>query len=374
MTICIVFTTKFQCMHKLKFFPLGNADTSLIKLDNGKTILIDFDDRANSVNEFDLTDYLDDEVSDSYDVVCFTHLDTDHIHGFSDYFYLDHTPKYQSDKRKVIKELWVPAAVILETGLTGEQAVLRAEARYRLKEGKNIKVFSKPDKLKDWCKENDIDFDSVSHLFVGAGEVVTSFNLTNDGVELFVHSPFSTTVDEQELDRNNAAIVLHATFNNLYSTKILFGADVDFEIWKDIINISKYYKQSERLEWDLIHVSHHCSYKALSDEKGSDKTTPIDEVVELFETYGNNSGFIVSPSQEIPDEDTIQPPHRQAAQYYEDVASMKNGQFLVTMEEPNSQDPQPLIFKIDSTSGIKLEKSIASSATYIGTTRPPRNG
>ncbi|MDD5282260.1 MAG: hypothetical protein PHF69_06195, partial [Candidatus Omnitrophica bacterium] len=125
-------------MHKLTFFPIGNADCCLIDLDNKKKILFDYADCKDPDDEDDLRinlaaalrSDLEKDKKDYYDVVVFTHADDDHMHGFSEFFYLEHAKKYQDEKRIKINELWVPAALIIEEGLKDEAAILRAEARH----------------------------------------------------------------------------------------------------------------------------------------------------------------------------------------------------------------------------------------------------
>ena len=126
-------------MHKLTFYPLGNADCCLIDLDNGQKILFDYADVGDSNDDDDLRIDLPAKLradleaaeKDSYDVVAITHADKDHIKGFSDFFYLQHAKKYQNGDRIKIDTLWVPAAVILETTSNEDHRILRAEARYR---------------------------------------------------------------------------------------------------------------------------------------------------------------------------------------------------------------------------------------------------
>ena len=139
-------------MHKLTFYPIGNADCCLIDLENGQKILFDFADVGDSEDDEDkridlpekLRENLENADKDSFDVVAFTHADEDHIKGFSEFFYLEHAQKYQDDDRIKIDTLWVPAAIILEKSpSTDDHKILRAEARHRLKEGSGIRVFSK---------------------------------------------------------------------------------------------------------------------------------------------------------------------------------------------------------------------------------------
>ena len=91
---------------------MGNADTTLVKLDTKKTILFDFANYKVGEDDNDkrcsLKEELDkDNSKDHFDIVCFTHIDQDHVVGAKDYFYFEHSSTYQSSDRKKIKELWV---------------------------------------------------------------------------------------------------------------------------------------------------------------------------------------------------------------------------------------------------------------------------
>jgi len=136
-----------MAVHKLNFFPLGNADCCRIDLDNGTQLLVDYAAMRDPANKTDfridlpteLRKDLDQRKRNYYDVVMFTHLDDDHIRGTSEFFYLEHATKYQGQvngkDRIRMREMWVPAAVITEAGCTEEDRIIRQEARYRLKKG-----------------------------------------------------------------------------------------------------------------------------------------------------------------------------------------------------------------------------------------------
>lgn len=369
-------------MSKLKFHNLGNADSCLVNT-SGRTILIDYANTKEADNDDDkrvdlpkeLDEFLEENDISSFDAVLFTHADNDHIKGFADYFYLEHADKYQSDERKKINELWVPAAVIVEKNLKDDAKILRAEARHRLKEGERILIFSKPDEIVKWMEDNDIDPKEREHLFVNAGDLVPSFSLSKDSFEVFVHSPFKATVDEKEIDRNDAAVCVQFTFNEGNEiTKFIAGADITHPVWSDIVNTTKHFGNEHRLEWDIFKISHHCSYLSLSDEQGDGDvaTEPVDEVEWLFE-QGNDGCVLVSSSKEIPDnDDDKQPPHRQAAKFYKKVASKFEGDFIVTMENPKN-NPQPTEITIDED-GATLKKRNYASASVISSRPAPRAG
>lgn len=363
--------------HKIKFYPVGNGDTSQIILTNKKRILMDFRHIKNAESESEdgeinlkksLKDELEKEGIDFFDVVAFTHADKDHIENSSEFFELHHAKKYQGDDRIKIKELWVPAAMILEEAEQNDKGsefvIWRQEARHRLREGKGIRVFSKPNRLKEWLEENNLSVEDRKHLITDAGQLVPGFSLYNDGVEFFCHSPFVKHVDDHEEFRNEASLIFNIRFKcgeNLID--YLAVGDTKWEILEEIVIKSQKYRPSlgknnkDRLCWDIFNIPHHCSYLALSDEKGDKETIPKQKIEELL-LYGKEGSFIVSSSNKIPNNTEAykqtQPPHIQARKCYEKyLDKVKGCKFLVTMEESSKKNPNPIEFSIDEN-GVSI--------------------
>jgi proteasome lid subunit RPN8/RPN11 len=292
-------------------FPLGNADSVRIDLADGRKVLIDFGNQGNPDDPADLRCDLAAEIRtdlrklkrDNLNVVCFTHLDADHCDGASDFFHLRHADKYQGEGRIKIDELWVPSAAITEDGLDDCARVIRQEARYRLKEGKGIRVFSRPDLLKEWASKNNVNLEARSHLIVDAGKLVPGFS--KDGpekAEFFVHCPFAWRTNENELvERNQDSIVFQVTFKeDGVESYALFASDVDYETLSLIVQTSKTHRNEHRLLWDFMKLPHHCSYTALGPDRGTEETKAVPDVKWLFETQGNRGAYIVSTSKPIP--------------------------------------------------------------------------
>lgn len=340
---------------QITFFPLGNADSTLIQItETNKTILWDFADVKSDEphdKRCDLPKELDKRVKNDYDVVALTHNDRDHNKGMSKYFFLEHSSKYQGLGRKKIQDLWVPAAILLDTeSLNDDDKIIRSEAIYRLKEGRGVKIFSKPAKLKVWLLQQGIRFESVKHLIVDAGTIVPGWVKEREGVEFFVHAPFAGHVDDYTtVDRNESAIIVQASFNNTETTKLILGADAKASTWEDIVTMTRYRRNDDKLAWDIFHISHHCSYTALNeDEKGYEKTEPVTRVKWLLENQGKQGCLIVSPSKVIEFVETNLPPHFQAYNYYKkDVVAQKLGSIIVTMEHPTQNHPVPLTVQLD---------------------------
>lgn len=367
-------------MPSLTFYPLNNADTCLIELD-AKLILVDYahcklgEDEEEPIIDLKaaLTERLKKLNRTEIDTVLFTHADVDHIRNASEFFWFDYAKEYQGEDRIKIKELWVPAAFIVEEGLDDCARVIRQEARHRLKAGSGIRIFSWPEALAGWFEENGLKLQDRESLITDAGNVVPGYSLAADGVEFFSHSPFAHRDGEDLQSRNDGSVFLQATFSvggNL--SRVMLGADTEHEVLSEIVRITKYHGRDERLEWDVFKLPHHCSYGVLAAEKGKEETVPDAEVNELFEK-GTTGCIIVSPSRVIPDEDTDQPPHRQAAAYYRKQTKKKQGQFLVTMEYPTRSAPEPLVINITSL-GPQLDRKARTAATAFAGATAPRAG
>jgi hypothetical protein len=380
--------------HTIKFYPVGHGDTTQIVLHNKRRILFDFNHSAASEDaerpEIDLKAELKAELTaagrDYFDVVAFTHADLDHIQGSTEFFELQHAKKYQGDDRIKIQELWMPAAMLVEKAENDKQdqefVILRQEGRHRLLEGHGIRVFSQPDELMDWLKpklkERGESETARDHLFVDAGTIVEGFTLEEDKVEFFCHSPFIKHCDEGDILRNEASLVFNVRLDadgEIFD--YLEVGDATWESLSDIVDATKYHGNMDRLEWDIYNIPHHCSYLALSDDKGEKKTEPKPKVQEILDG-GRKGAYIVScslPCTDVKESYTEkQPPHIQARKAYEaSLDAVKGRKFLVTMEEPNANKPEPIIFELTSSGNVWI-KSSAVGAVGAAVSTPSRAG
>lgn len=367
----------------IEVFPLGNADTTRLILDNGQRILFDFADMGRSDTsdvDFDLEKAIKDDLGSApynVSVLCITHVDSDHCKGFGDVFWLEHAEKYQGSNRIKIDELWVPAAAILEAGLSDDSRLVRQEARKRLIDGKGIRVISSPEILEEWLEGNNLSLEARKSCIVNAGELMPGFSITGgEKAEFFVHCPLSWVQDENdEINRNEDSIVIQATFlEGGRKTRALLGSDVNSDTLSQIVKSTKRHDNEDRLEWDFLKLFHHCSYKALNvEESGEDKTKPVSDVAWLIEDQGADRSIIVSPSKPIPakgsKEDDKQPPHRQAAAYYRSVQNNRAGNFVVTMGQPKK--PAKISIGAFGASIVLSSPAVAGSGS---TSKPVRSG
>ena len=374
---------------KLTFHPLGNADCTRFDLADGRKMLVDYADVRNSSDLWDRRIDLPNELKsdlrgakrDYYDIVCFTHLDNDHCGGSEDFFWLEHAKKYQGEGRIKIRDLWVPAAAILEEGADDSARIIRQEARHRLKKGASIRVFSRPEKLKDWLEQNGLTLESRLHLITDAGKFVPSFSLSGpEKVQFFIHSPFGWRQDNNDVvDRNQDSIVFQATFREgVRETRALFMSDVNHDSIDQIVQTTKRKHNQDRLLWDIFKVPHHCSYMSIGPDKGEDETKPTSHVKWLCETQGQERCILMSTSKSIPvkgseEDKDPQPPHRQGAAYYKRVANAKDGAFKVTMDLPSSSKPKPSTIEItDRGATLLIVSATVGTASIVST--PVRAG
>jgi hypothetical protein len=377
-------------VHKVLFYPVGNGDTSQVILENGKRFLFDFCHRVAGEDPesplIDLKKRLKDELKaaerDYFDVVALTHGDDDHISGSTSFFELQHNQKYQGKDRIKIAELWVPAAMLLEECEDGseddEVMIWRREARHRLREGYGIRVFSKPDQLKDWMKSNGLTVESRKHLITDAGQVVPGYSLAADGVEFFAHSPLIKHMSDGDQMRNACTLILQVRMElGGVRTDFLEMGDTGYEELEDVVNATKAHGNDDRLDWNLFNIPHHCSYLALGPEKSKTETVPTEKVKELLR-HGQPDAFIVSSSNIISDDaeayEQAQPPHVQARNAYETYLKEVDGnKFLATMSEPNGFHPEPIEFEV-SDKGLRRASARRTAGAVAAVTMLPRAG
>lgn len=371
-------------MTQITFFPLGCADTSLIEFRGGQRMLVDYANKRTGAPDdkcCDLPALLKADLKaahlSSYRVVAFTHLDDDHCKGASEFFHLEHAAAYQGEGRIRIETMWVPASAITEEGLQDDARVIRQEARHRLRKGKGIIVFSRPERLQAWFEREGIRMSDRKDCLIDAGKLVPGFDLGADGVEFFAHSPHAKRTNDRGLeDRNGDSLVFQTRFlEGGYFTDVLFTGDVNHEVIGEIVDITKAHHREDRLHWNVYHLPHHCSYLSIGPEKGEDKTVPTEQVKWLCEEQGEPEGYIISPSKPIPlkgtaeDKDPL-PPHRQAAEYYRQHVLARRANLLVTMEEPTSVNPKPIVIRITGSGAVKLPAGIGGVAAAAAVVAP----
>jgi len=368
-------------MSKVIFYPLGNADCCLIKTDTGNLFAFDYADMKNPDDRYDTRMALRASFKEdigwpenkSIDVLAVTHGDNDHVRKISEAFWLQHAAKYQDADRIKFTDLWVPAALLVEEGSDDDTRIIRQEARHRFWNKSGIRVFSRPEHLKEWIQKQGKNFDDYKHLIIDAGRTVPNVDLSTHGIEFFVHSPFAERVEDGLLDRNDNCLVMQATIRSGgRDTRFLITADSVSAWLSKIVTITRAHGNEHRLAWDIFKLPHHCSYRSMAEEKGDFKTQPTPEFDWLL-SQGTERSVMVSTSWEIPSETTDQPPHLQTYRRYKETADALDADLVVTMEHPSKHNPKRVFIDVGGN-GATLKRETSATGSAVFTTPSPRVG
>ena len=132
--------------HVVKYYPVDNGDTSLIKLKDKITLLVDVNIRESETNsdENDIFDVKKDliesiEKNDDNSFINYfilSHPDEDHCLGFENNFYQGSPSDYGKtnwdNDEIIIDELWV-TPLIFSNGLCSDAKAIKKEANRRIK-------------------------------------------------------------------------------------------------------------------------------------------------------------------------------------------------------------------------------------------------
>lgn len=374
----------------ITYFPVGNGDTTLIKLGDGTTIIIDLNITETAGDESDKTRYdvhahllkevrRDQEGWPHTDAFILSHPDQDHIRSFDKTFFVGDPSKYsEADKKKgriIIDELWFAPRIFSphEKDLCDDARALRKEAHRRIelyrkggeertKPGNRIRVIGYSD---------NPDLQGLEAILTVPGSSVNLINGSKKGdFEFFVHAPFKKDTDAQWEERNRTSIVLQARFTvdkAAEAALAFFGGDAGSAIWEEIFDKS----DEKYLQWDLFLAPHHCSWTFFS-ELPSEENKPSRKILQLLERR-RKGAFVISSSKPIKDDDD-NPPHYQAAELYRERVG--RNKFLCTMEHPTDKKPEPIYFSMSKNGPVKDEYSkgsqILSSAALKATVSTPQ--
>ncbi|WP_200342155.1 hypothetical protein [Rhodovibrio sodomensis] len=132
----------------ITFFPVSNGDMTLIRLDNGQTILVDLNIRGAADDEDDDTPDVATDLRDRLkrdaqerlyvDAFLLSHPDQDHITGLRNHFHLGPPDEWSKDDDKIfIREMWSAPVVFrrasAENPLCEDAKAWAKEARRRVK-------------------------------------------------------------------------------------------------------------------------------------------------------------------------------------------------------------------------------------------------
>ena len=358
-------------MSKVKFYPVDNGDTVLIKVDK-TTIQIDANIRDND-DCYDVMENLLSELStdseDRYhlDLFMLTHPDEDHCHGIDSYYYLGDPDKYsdtdKDDDLVIIDELMVTPMLFSDATSTPAKALKKeAERRRKLWDADSASKSKAGNRLVIIGYDGDKRYEKVPSYI--PGEMIKNVNgKTMSLLEFFVHSPFKDSLVEgrAEADKNETSIVMQARFKYLStdsqpSALYLFGGDADHYIWDEIQEQSSAHDNDDKLNFDIFMAPHHCSWTYFNDVpyKKGETDDPVESSKNLIRDHKMKGAVIIASSKQIKDDDD-NPPHYPAKEEY--VELIGAGKFISLAEEPDSKNPKPVVYEVTSSGFQRKDKN-----------------
>ena len=275
--------------HIIKYYPVGNADCTLIKLDNGMTILVDcqilsdltdgngkqvmFDVKADVLKELKK-----DRLGRPYvDLFISTHPHDDHCKGFAGNFYCGDVSDYDKNKNKdeiIVKELWITPRG-LNNNLSAPAEDIRKEAKRRRKLYDDDVDFqgSEGNYLRIIGYDKDKEFDN-RYCYVPGKLVTTVHEESLSWLDIFIHAPFKEDVETSKKydDKNATSVVVQFGFKingyTEYKSRVLMGGDAEHEIWQHILDNNT---DEEKLQWNIFLAPHHFSWSFFNESDNKAK-------------------------------------------------------------------------------------------------------
>ncbi len=381
------------------FFPVDNGDTTLIKLNDKTTILIDINIRQAGEDEnasaCDVIQELrkrlekDDDGRPSIDAFLLSHPDQDHCRGLQKYFHLGPLEDYNfdppegEDSKIVIRGMWSSPAVF---GRASKHNPLCDDAKAFHKEAKRrVKVFrengspSDGDRITIIGEDENGKTDDLEEILVRVDEVFRKVNgKTNKHVSIRIVGPLPLQDDseeEEQLTKNHSSVIMRFSLkagDKEDACLFLTGGDAGVYIWERLWK--KHESNPAVLEYDLLQTTHHCSWHSLSNDSWKDDENPqVNEEAKAALSQARDGAMIVASSKPIKD-DKNDPPCWGAKKEYESMTESVDGQFFCTGEYPDKENPEPLTFKVSEESPqspSKRSSSVTGPAIIGASTRVP---
>ena len=369
-------------MSKIKFYPVDNGDTVLIKVDK-TTIQID----ANIRNNDDCYDVMEDLLGElstdgegryHLDLFMLTHPDEDHCHGIDTNYYLGDPDDYSDDDLEddlvIIDELMVTPMLFSDATSTPAKALKKEANRRRKLWDEDSPAKNKAgNRLVIIGYDGGKKYDNVPSYI--PGDTIKKVNgKTMTLIEFFVHSPFKDSLVEgrAESDKNLTSIVMQVRFkkdsrDTNPSALYLFGGDADHYIWEEIQDQSSAHGNDEKLDFDIFLAPHHCSWTYFNDVpyKKGDTDEPVESSKDLIKDHKLKGSVIIASSKQIKDDD-YNPPHYPAKKEYVKLIGLDK--FISLAEEPDSKKPKPVVYEVTSSGFQRKDKNqqTGSAGAAIG--------
>jgi len=372
----------------LAFFPVSNGDMTLVKLDNGQTILIDIkirgaaddeDDETPDVGK-DLRDRLDRDADGRLYVDAFllSHPDTDHITGLQNHFHLGPPDEWNADDDKIIiREMWSSPIVFRRASSThvlcDDAKAWAKEARRRVQRFRDDGFATKAgDRILIMGEDVDGKTDDILDIVVKLDDTVSACNRVKAGVfeaRLLAPLPAADDAEEEELSKNESSVILRFSLAGgglADRCRFLTGGDAEVAIWNRLWNRHGD-DNPDWLTYDVLQTPHHCSWRSLSFDSWTDlgEDAQVDDAARSALSQTRKGAVIVASCKPIKADDD-NPPHERAKREYVDIVDGDEDRFFCTDEFWDDKG-QTLEFEIKASGVVrKIGKAAAIAAPALG--------
>lgn len=369
---------------EVRYYPVNNGDCTLITTPLGQTILVDccfiendppFDAKADLLDRLDRVDgrpYLSSFL--------LTHGDQDHCRGYEKTFHTGDPSEYEDpgegeDPKIITNTLVFSPHILDDEDLCSDAKAYQKEARRRMKlhkesawnkdlPGNRIIVIG----YKTDAELEDLPDDII---FTAGDPIRVIDHIPQPSFRIFIHAPFRRTLEDENVERNNTSIAFMAAFDagrTQEACTFFFAGDANYVILEEILKQTKLHYNEKWLKYDVYMAPHHCSWSAFNETPYDDHPEPREKVLELLD-YKRDGARVVASSKPVKDDDD-NPPHFAAKEEYVKKVGSKN--FLCTMEYPNEDNPQPIVFEIEEK-GPSLKRLTSYGVGVIGKQRQQRS-
>ncbi|MBN1184976.1 MAG: hypothetical protein JXB49_22010 [Bacteroidales bacterium] len=370
--------------NKIKYYPVGNGDTSLITLKDNSTFLIDCniregekDSNYNNIYNVkeDLLKSIQKRSNNPYvDLFVLSHPDQDHCRGFKKHFYKGDPKDYNETNRKndeiIIDEIWV-TSLLFTHDQSDDANFVRSEVNRR-KRLTGAERENRGNRLRLIGYDDDDKFADVI-TYTPGNEVNQINDKTYNTFSFFIHAPFKKDLIQSKAEggKNSASVVFQARFKDNdsdldHKTFAIFGGDADHYIWDKIISISEGNNKSKYLKWDLFLAPHHCSWTYFNDVpyENEGNKSPKGHSLKLLNEYRETKGRIVASCNKVvnakPD-----PPHFAAKNEYVNTLDSADDFFELAIL-PKESAPEPVEFIITNNGVTKSTEKAKVAITSGG--------
>lgn len=370
---------------KLIFFPVGNGDMTLIRLESGRAILIDVNIRVSADDPDDDTPdvaaklrnrlKVDSQGRHYVDAFLSSHPDRDHCAGLRNHFHLGPPDEWsKKDDKILIREMWSSPMVFRRASrqhvLCDDAAAFNQEARRRVQLFRDHGTAVEGDRILTLGEDENGKTHDLAPILVKVDQMFNRINYVQDSsfaARLLGPLPKADDDDEETFSKNKSSTIIQfslAADGLADPCRFLTGGDAEVAIWDRLWERHSW--QAENLSYDVLLVPHHCSWHCLSYDSWRElrEEAEVSKAARNALSQARPGALLVSSSNAIKDDDN-DPPCIRAKREYEEIADDCSGDFKYVGKHPSEAHADVLEVEI-TRNGPKLVAKYMAPASVLG--------